>query len=68
MSSQNVIEGGLLVMREEVVWEPVMCRRQYWWDKKLFFPREEGEKKVQTSFVDIQKQLLRDFLYFLVWR
>lgn len=46
-----------MVMWEEVVWEPVLCRRQYWRDKK-FFPQEEGERKVQTSFVDVRGDLL----------
>lgn len=66
VSSRNVMEGRPLAMREKVVWEPVMCRRRYWWRKKLFFPQEERAKKVRTSFVGIRKQLWRDFLYFLL--
>lgn len=50
--------GGLRVLWEEVVREPVTCKRKHEWDSK-FFPQEEEGKRCQQALWTFEETSLK---------
>lgn len=47
---------------EEVVWEPVVCRRKHQWDSKFFPQKQERKRSQQTWWI------FEETLKTAVWR